>query len=472
MKKLAVIIILFAFCISLGCGNANAPKQSEAQAKIQFTDDSGNIVKMQEPAKSIISLYSAHTENLFSLGLDEEIIGIYNTDAYPPQIRGKKVYDYRSDPEKVIAANPDLVLIRPFIERSKPEFVEALKKAGVNVVSLYPESFEEFPGYVEKLGMLIGREEKAKELLRKYNADIAEIVKITEKIEPKVKVYFEATENEYRTVTPDSVPAHAIKFAGGINIAADAKSIKEGSSIAAYGAERILEKADEIDVFVAQRGSMNSGGNPRSIRIRPGFYAIKAVKEDRLYNINEKLVSSPTFRFAKGVKELARMFYPEVLDDLTPHKKDSPVTKKELAEIVCKFKHKEIFVPSSKTYKETNKDHIYGDFKDVDVNSPYFDYIETAVLSGYMDGFNDEFRPDGKVTRDELASILYMLVDLKGSTEKANISDLNKCSNPNHVEMIVGNGILTLENSLFMPEKLVTGIEVVEALEKMKAFRR
>lgn len=464
-------LLLVIFCVTLGCSNTNAPKENDVKANISFTDDSGYEVRMDKPAQRIISLYSAHTENLFSLGLDEEIIGIYKTDAYPPQIRGKKIYDYRSDPEKVIAADPDLVLIRPFIERSKPEFVEALRKADINVVSLYPESFEKFTGYIEKLALLTGKEEKAKELLQKFNADINEIVQITERIEPKANVYFESTENEYRTVTPDSVPAHAIKFAGGINIAADAKSIKEGSSIAKYGAERILEKADKIDVFVAQRGSMNSGGKPRSIRIRPGFYAIKAVQEERLYNINEKLVSSPTFRFAKGVKELARMFYPKVLDDLTTHDHDENVTRKEMAEIVCKFKHKEIFVPSSKYYTSSHRGHVFGDFKDVDVNHPYFDYIETAVLSGYMDGFEDEFRPDEKITRDELASILYMLVDLKEGSKKANILDIDKCTNPNHVSMMVENDILCLDKGLFKPGDNVTGKEVVEALVKMQAIK-
>lgn len=37
---------------------------------IDFTDDSGRRVKMEAPADRIISLYSAHTENLFALELD------------------------------------------------------------------------------------------------------------------------------------------------------------------------------------------------------------------------------------------------------------------------------------------------------------------------------------------------------------------------------------------------------------------
>ena len=68
----------------------------------------------------------------------------------------KPIYDYNADPENVIAAEPDLVLIRPFINRKSPDFVAALENAGLTVVSLYPESFEEFDGYIEKLAMLTG----------------------------------------------------------------------------------------------------------------------------------------------------------------------------------------------------------------------------------------------------------------------------------------------------------------------------
>jgi iron complex transport system substrate-binding protein len=36
------------------------------------------------PATRIISVYSAHTENLFSSGLDQEVLGVGTADIYPP----------------------------------------------------------------------------------------------------------------------------------------------------------------------------------------------------------------------------------------------------------------------------------------------------------------------------------------------------------------------------------------------------
>jgi len=93
---------------------------------------------------------------------------------------------------------------------------------------------------------------------------------------------------------------------------------------------------------------MNSGGNEHSISIRPGFHAIKAVREGRIYTIDEKFVSSPTFRFAKGVHELARMFYPELMDDLSCFADKESITRGDMAQIAVMYKHKGLFSPTSK----------------------------------------------------------------------------------------------------------------------------
>ena len=53
--------------------------------------------------------------------------------------------------------------------------------------------------------------------------------------------------------------AKAISLAGGINIASDAKALREGTSIASYGVEKDIREQVKIDVFVSQRGAMNSG---------------------------------------------------------------------------------------------------------------------------------------------------------------------------------------------------------------------
>jgi iron complex transport system substrate-binding protein len=425
---------------------------------IDFIDDSGYRIKMDRPAERIISLYSAHTENLFALGLDREIIGVGTSDVYPIQVLEKTVYDYKSDPEKVLAANPDLVVIRPFIERHSPDFVKTLRRTGITVVSLYPESFDEFDAYIMKLAMLTGKEITAEQRLKVFHDDLEKIRKQAEGNQVEYGVYFESSDREYKTVTEDSMPAKAIELIGARNVATDAKAIEEGSSIAVYGLERIIEKGKEIDYFVTQRGVMGAGGNLHSISIRPGFDVVKAVQEGHVIEISQKLISSPTFRFVEGVKALRRVIYEDV-----PLMNDGAVTRRGLSRyMMTKFKWMP-YVPTS-SYFRGERDRYYGDLLDVNHEDPDFLTIETILQKGLLDLYLTEegymFRPDQAVTREELATIIYLLKDLKNI--QMDILDQEDLANKRIVESVVGNGWMTLDQGFFKPEEAVSWHDVQE----------
>ncbi|MDR3122997.1 MAG: ABC transporter substrate-binding protein [Treponema sp.] len=294
--------LFFASCVRGG----SAPSPGGGAA-ISFIDDDGRAVNLNGPRRRVISLYSAHTENLFAIGAGEALIGGHTTCVYPPEAAAFAVYDYNGDPERIIAAEPDLLLIRPFIRRHSPNYVAEIEKAGVPVVSLYAESLDEFDGYIRRLAQLVGTEAAAEEQLARFHQGLDEIRAAAEGIEKKQIVFFESTERETRTVSAGSFPALAIEIAGGINIAAGAKPTAPGSSIAPFGAEKLLFHAGEIDAYIIQRGAMNAGGV--ALAERPGYHAIKAIQNNRALSIDEKLVSSPTFRYLDGVREIARFLY-------------------------------------------------------------------------------------------------------------------------------------------------------------------
>ncbi|MDR3343308.1 MAG: ABC transporter substrate-binding protein [Treponema sp.] len=300
-----IVLLLLSACKrpqdALGNGQSRA---------FTFTDDDDNIVKLNEPYRRIISLYSVHTENLFAIGAGAYLIGVQSSAAYPPEADLLPKYTYSGDPEHVIAANPDLVLIRPFIRRQNPGYINELEMAGIAVVSLYPEQFDDFDAYIRRLAALSGREAEAEEKLSAFHNKLASISAQASNIEHKRTVFFESTEHELRTVAAESLPAKAIEFAGGINIAAGAKALRPGSSIAPFGVEKILEHADEIDVYIVQQGAMNQTKNIAEFSARPGFGALKALREGHVFFIDEKIISSPTFRYLDGLREMAQILLP------------------------------------------------------------------------------------------------------------------------------------------------------------------
>jgi iron complex transport system substrate-binding protein len=275
-------------------------------------DQSERRIVVHKPFKRIISLYGAHTENLFGLGLNNEIIGVSRHEDYPPAAIKKPVFSYHNDPEKFLVARPDLILIRPMIDRGYPQFVTRLAKSGITIISLQPGTIEDMYSYWNILGILSGRQDYAAKMISDFQTAISDFKKLTASIQVKKKVYFEAIHSKMKTFTPDSMAIFALETAGGINVASDAQPVRN-TNIAFYGKERILSKGAQIDVYLAQYGAMNRP-TVSLIKNEPGYLAIKAIKNNEIYIVDERMVSRPTYRLLDGIVEIGKILYPDVFN--------------------------------------------------------------------------------------------------------------------------------------------------------------
>lgn len=282
---------------------------ASAQTLPTIVDSSGNSITVVKPFTRIISLYSAHTENICSLGGEDLLVGISRTDDFPPAVLGKPRFSYREDPEKFIGITPDLVLVRPMIERSYPQFIEKLRNAGIVVVSLQPNSVGEMFDYWKTLGILTGRQNEADEMIQTFKDRIDAVQRRLEKIpaDKRPKVYFQSIHTKMKTFAPESIGVFVLEQAGGINIAADAGQVRS-TNIGYYGKERLLSRGEEVDFFLAQQGRMNPV-TKETIMQEPGFGAIRAIREDKVFLIEEALVSRPTLRIIEGIEQLYSIFY-------------------------------------------------------------------------------------------------------------------------------------------------------------------
>lgn len=302
MKKFFSLLLVLLILLPAALAEESPSDSSE----IRFTDARGKEIVLTQPAERIISLYSAHTENLYALGAGETLIGGSNSEVYPEEATLLPVYHYREDPEKVIAVMPDLVLVRPMIERVAPEYIEALERAGLTVASIYPDTADEFDDYIRTLALITGTEETAEQLITDRHARIAAIAEQNQDLAP-VRVFFETSADPLRTLTPEALAAATVALAGGELVTDDAPE-NSGSSMVEYPVEKLIEKADQIEVYVAQLGGMNKTVTYEDILTRPGYLAIRAVQNGHVLVIDEKLVASPTFRQLDGVELLAEAF--------------------------------------------------------------------------------------------------------------------------------------------------------------------
>jgi len=273
-------------------------------------DDVGTRFFFEKPFTRIISLYAAHTENLFNLGLEDEIIGVTQNEDYPSIALSKEQFSTHDGVEKFLAAKPDLVLIRPMQSRGYPALWSALKRHGIQVLALQPNTIDAMYTYWRTLGRLTGRELQAERMVSNFKEglemDMQRINRIPKEERPHV--FFESIHRKYSTFSPSSMPIFVVEMAGGINIAYDARP-RHGTNIASYGMERMLMKSANIDVYLAQFGPMNEV-SVRDIASGPASSRIKAVRDRNVFLVDEHIVSRPTMRLLKGIDTVYRLLHP------------------------------------------------------------------------------------------------------------------------------------------------------------------
>lgn len=323
MRRCYYLIVFFCYALCWGGKLAEGFTGAFSLADSgRIIDQKGRVIEPGRSFKRIISLYGAHTENLFFMGAENEVVGVSMGETYPPDALKKDRFSYKDDPEKFLAAVPDLILIRPMIDRAYSALFSRLETMGVAVLSLQPGTVAEMRLYLRILGRVSGKEKEADAMIQAFDRSLAYIETVSGAIPLKKRVYLEAIHSHMKTFSKESITAFVLERAGGDQVGREAVPSRD-TNIANYGKERILSRGEEIEVFIAQSGKMNPV-TLETILNEPGFGTIKAVKSRQVYLIDEEIVSRPTFRLIGGIFEMGRLIYPD---------RFTPEVKKKLDEI-------------------------------------------------------------------------------------------------------------------------------------------
>ncbi|WP_077369966.1 ABC transporter substrate-binding protein [Anaerosalibacter sp. Marseille-P3206] len=312
-----VLLLLLALVLTLtvftGCGNNKTEEnldskgeKVEEEAKnsnypMEVEDQFGNTVTFEKMPESIVSLAPSHTEILFSLGLEDKIVGVTEFCDYPEEAKTKeKVGSFTGvNIEKIIELNPDLVVeYGPGDE----EVNKSLREAGINVLCYEPESIDSVIDVIEKLGEITDTTGQAETVVNEMNNKKEEIVNKVKDSE-KVKVFYEIWHDPLMAAGPGSFMDELINLAGGENIAADAEG-----DYPQFDLEQLIERDPEV--YLAAEDSEEK--TVESIKTRPGFENISAVKNGKVYLLEPNIVSRPGPRIVEALEMVAKAIHPEL----------------------------------------------------------------------------------------------------------------------------------------------------------------
>ena len=268
-----------------------------------FVDEVGRRVEVPESPIRIISLSPSITEILFSLGLEERIIGVSNHSDFPPQALTKpRVGSYiKPSIERTMSLNPDLILATA---AGNPRgFVERMERLGFSVYTVFPKDFDGILRSISHIARVTGREQRGAIVTREMMKRKGKIIRLTSGRD-KPKVFLQIGTAPIVTVGKGSFADDLISLAGGLNIAGG-----ESLKYPRYSIEEVLVKAPDVIIIT----SMDPREDSQKLAEQWNRWkTIPAVKQKRVSVINSDLIDLPSPRIIEGLEVIAGILHPEI----------------------------------------------------------------------------------------------------------------------------------------------------------------
>lgn len=277
-------------------------KEQEKQAEFTVIDDYGREVTLPKNPQRIISLAPSSTEILFAVGLGNRVVGADDHSDYPEAAKNKtKIGSYLNPNLEVIASlEPDLILVTDITSK---EYVASLEEKNFTVVVLAPKTIQGIIRDIRVVGAIGNKTTEANNLAdnleQRINA-ITSRTSISSLYRPKVYVEY----YPYWTYGPGSFGNDLISMAGGKNIAAiTATAYSEITN------EFVVASNPELIIFTVGPRAFTT---IKDIKIRTGWDKVDAVKNNKIFTIDDDIISRPGPRIVDALEQLARLIHPEL----------------------------------------------------------------------------------------------------------------------------------------------------------------
>ncbi len=301
----AVLALLLAATLGLaGCAKADtaAEPATETPAAAAFpvtvTDDAGREVTVEAAPERIVSLAPANTEIVYALGMLDKLVGVTTYDDYPAEVADiAKIGDFVTpNIEAITAAQPDLILATTGVQA---DVITQLEGTGATVIAIDPQTLDALYTSIETVGKATGTTAGATELVDGMKADIKTIGDAVSAEEP-TPCFIEIAQDPLFTAGKGTLLDDLITAAGGRNIVT-------AEGYVGYSLEQLV--TDDPAVYLATLGSMS---DPADLAKRPGYDKLAAVKDQRVYVLEDNLVSRPGPRVVAGIAQIAAALHPDV----------------------------------------------------------------------------------------------------------------------------------------------------------------
>ena len=270
--------------------------------------------------KRIVSFLPSATELLYKFGVQDDLYGVTHECKYPQDAMtcqllhdGKDIFVLHENNLK--NANPDLIISQETCEvcaaytNQVNDAVKILQRKPI-LYSMNPHNMDEIIQSVKELGEILGKEAKAKEIIKSLEKRINNIKKEYKNNNLKIL----AIEWLEPFFTAGHWVPEMIEIAGGINMIS-----KTGEQSRRLDMDEIVKSNPDIIImmpcgFDTQRTIKEY---EKYLKNKKEWKNLKAVKKNQIFAVDaNSFFSKPSIRTIEGIEILAKIIQPEIFKDL------------------------------------------------------------------------------------------------------------------------------------------------------------
>ena len=249
------------------------------------------------PPQRIVCLTAETTEVAFAVGAGDRVVGVTGYAVRPPEARKKpKVAAFQTaHVPRILALQPDLVL---GFSDLQADIAAELIRAGVNVLVTNQRTLAETCDAIALIGAVVGEPERGQQLAEETRAAIEALAPPPGAERPRV--YFEEWDDPL--ISGIAWVSELIDLVGGEDIFPELRA-------SGRAPDRVVTPDEVIrrDPQIIVASWCGKKVRLEKIAARPGWAAVSAVRDGRLYEIKAPDILQPGPSLVHGARQLAQI---------------------------------------------------------------------------------------------------------------------------------------------------------------------
>ncbi|MBQ7886170.1 MAG: ABC transporter substrate-binding protein [Clostridia bacterium] len=285
MKKYVSLFLALMLSLCLSCA---------AGESLIISDMFGREVTLDGPATRIVALEPSDCEMLCALGCEDALVGRGKYCDYPPSVLELPAVQSGANTnlEEILALAPQVVVMSDMAHTQ--EQIDLLESNGVKVIGTDANSIEEVYENLRLLGVVMGKEAEAEEIVANMQATFDDIAAKSEKTDKTI--YFEVMPLEWGlwSAGTGTFMHELAEICGMQNAFADIEGWQ------AVSQEQVIERNPDYIVLVTGMGE----AAPDEVKAREGWGEMDAIQNGAIYNADSYAMTRPAPRLAQAAVDL------------------------------------------------------------------------------------------------------------------------------------------------------------------------